>query len=53
MGPATARDPALVARDVLAGLVSVAVAEQAYGVKLLADGSVDVASTAALRRDRG
>jgi N-methylhydantoinase B len=51
MGPATARAPALVARDVLCGLVSRQSAEQDYGVKLLADGSVDEAATQDLRKE--
>jgi N-methylhydantoinase B len=44
------RDPALVAFDVEAGLVSVEGARR-YGVVLKADGSVDTAATASLRQD--
>jgi N-methylhydantoinase B len=51
MGPAIARDPALVARDVLCGLVSAEAATRDYGVKLLADGSVDEKGTVDLRTE--
>ncbi|WP_159993137.1 hydantoinase B/oxoprolinase family protein [Roseomonas sp. 18066] len=47
-GDAFARDPALVARDVAAGLVSEAQAEMGYGV-VLRDGIVDAQATAGLR----
>ncbi len=50
MGSAMTRDPELVARDVLSGLVSAQSAERDYGVKLRADGSVDEAATDALRK---
>ena len=50
MGSAMTRDPELVARDVLCGLVSAQSAERDYGVKLRADGSVDEAATDALRK---
>jgi len=46
--PAT-RDPREVARDVRLGYVSCGAAERDYKVVLAADGSVDVAATAALR----
>jgi N-methylhydantoinase B len=46
--PAT-RDPALVARDVRDGLVSVAAARDEYKVVVTADGTPDHAATAALR----
>ena len=43
------RDPALVAKEVVQGLVSVAGARR-YGVVIAADGSVDVAATDSLRK---
>jgi N-methylhydantoinase B len=49
MGDPTARDPALVARDVRDGLVSAADARLLYRVSIAADGSVDEAATQALR----
>ena len=49
MGDPGERDPALVARDVRDGLVSVAVARGVYKVAVGADGTVDAAGTAALR----
>ncbi len=49
MGDAASRDPALVARDVRDGLVSVDAAASRYRVAVSADGSVDVAGTAGLR----
>jgi N-methylhydantoinase B len=49
MGDPAARDPALVARDVRDGLVSVENARALYLVAIAADGSVDVAATRALR----
>jgi N-methylhydantoinase B len=49
MGSALARDPALVARDVRDGLVSVANAEADYRVAVSPDGVLDTAKTAALR----
>jgi len=51
-GDAFARDAALVAEDVRAGLVSAAAARSEYGVVLAADGAVDAAATAALRDRR-
>lgn len=51
-GDALARDPAAVAEDVADGLVSVAAAKRDYGVELNADGAVDEARTAQLRRRR-
>jgi N-methylhydantoinase B len=51
-GPPWERDPALVLRDVVCGLVSSQKARDEYGVILQADGTaVDVAATAALRRE--
>jgi N-methylhydantoinase B len=50
MGDPATRDPALVARDVRDGLVSTAAARALYKVVLAADGSVDAAQTAGLRR---
>jgi len=47
------RDPALVAADVLEGLVSRATAERSYGVVLDVDGAVDANATRALRLTRG
>jgi N-methylhydantoinase B len=44
------RDPALVAKEIVQGLVTVAGAK-AYGVVIAADGSVDTAATEALRTD--
>jgi N-methylhydantoinase B len=49
MGDPTARDPALVARDVRDGLVSAAVARQVYKVAVDAKGTLDATGTAALR----
>ena len=49
MGDPLARDPALVARDVRDGLVSVENARVLYGVVVTADGVGDEAGTAALR----
>jgi N-methylhydantoinase B len=49
MGEPTARDPAVVARDVRDGLVSAANARTLYRVALAADGLVDEAATRALR----
>jgi N-methylhydantoinase B len=43
------RDPALVARDVRLGYVSVESARRNYGVALRADGGVDDTATAGLR----
>ena len=43
------RDPALVARDVRDGLLSVAAARAAYKVVVAADGTLDQRATAALR----
>ena len=48
-GPAVARDPAKVARDVRLGYVSRGAAEERYGVVIDADGVVDDAATAARR----
>ena len=50
MGEPVRRDPALVARDVRDGLVSRAEAETVYKVALLADGSIDAAATAQMRK---
>jgi N-methylhydantoinase B len=44
------RDPAMVAWDVLEGLVSKQAAQRDYGVALKADGSVDEAETAKIRK---
>jgi N-methylhydantoinase B len=49
MGDPSARDPALVARDVRDGLVSVENARALYKVAVSADGSVDAVATASLR----
>ncbi len=49
MGDAAARDPALVARDVRDGLVSVEAARARYGVVVAGDGTLDEAATAAMR----
>lgn len=49
MGEPLERDPALVARDVRGGYVSVEAARERYGVVLTEDGFVDDAATAALR----
>jgi N-methylhydantoinase B len=46
------REPARVAADVVAGLLSVERAGEAYGVAVAADGTVDAAATAELRRAR-
>ena len=49
LGDPLARDPAMVATDVEAGLVSRETARDAYGVVLTDDGEVDEAGTAAQR----
>ncbi|MCP5367613.1 MAG: hydantoinase B/oxoprolinase family protein [Hyphomicrobiales bacterium] len=49
-GPAVERDPADVARDVRLGYVTVEGARRDYGVACAADGTVDAAATADLRR---
>ena len=49
MGDPTARDPALVARDVRDGLISAANARTLYKVAVNADSAVDEKSTQALR----
>jgi N-methylhydantoinase B len=49
-GAARDRDPEAVARDVRLGFVSPEAAQRDYAVALRADGTVDAASTAALRR---
>jgi N-methylhydantoinase B len=49
LGAATLRDPAEVAADVCAGLVSADAARANYGVVLAADGNADLAATATLR----
>jgi N-methylhydantoinase B len=49
MGDPAARDPALVARDVRDGLVSVEDAQTVYCVALATDGAVDAAATQRLR----
>jgi N-methylhydantoinase B len=50
LGDPFKRDPARVAADVRAGMVSVAAARREYGVVVDAEGIIDVAATAALRR---
>ncbi|MEZ5860433.1 MAG: hypothetical protein R3D28_15900 [Geminicoccaceae bacterium] len=49
-GEAASRDPELVAADVEGDYVSRAAAATDYGVALAADGTVDAAGTAALRK---
>jgi N-methylhydantoinase B len=49
MGNAKLRDPALVARDVRDGTVSVEAARTLYGVALTPEGGVDMAATETLR----
>ena len=49
MGEPARRDPALVARDVRDGLVSVEEARRLYRVAVAADGGVDAAATRSLR----
>ncbi|MBN9507681.1 MAG: hydantoinase B/oxoprolinase family protein [Alphaproteobacteria bacterium] len=49
MGDPAERDPALVARDVRDGLLSVAAARAAYKVVVAEDGTLDQRATAALR----
>jgi N-methylhydantoinase B len=49
-GDPHARDPARVARDVRLGYVSAEAARRDYAVVVTADGSVDAAATAALRK---
>jgi N-methylhydantoinase B len=49
MGDPTLRDAALVARDVLDGLVSIENARTLYRVVVTEDGAVDAAATAELR----
>jgi N-methylhydantoinase B len=49
MGDPRQRDPELVRKDVLDGLVSLDQARQAYGVAFTADGTVDIAETTRLR----
>jgi N-methylhydantoinase B len=49
MGDPTTRDPALVARDVRDGLVSMARARALYGVVVNAEGGIDAEATARLR----
>ena len=49
MGDPASRDPALVARDVRDGLVSVDNARALYKVAVSADGAWDQAATAQLR----
>ncbi len=49
LGNPMQRDPALVAADVQAGLVSVVSAERDYGVVCTADGSLDLGATAMRR----
>ena len=51
-GDALSRDPAKVLEDVTQGYVSAQAAQDAYGVVLAADGSVDQAATSALRKER-
>ena len=50
-GPAFEREPAAVLADVLDDKVSVAAARESYGV-VIADGTVDVEATAAVRGAR-
>jgi N-methylhydantoinase B len=50
-GSALDRDPAMVAWDVLEGLVSTKAAADEYGVVVRDDGSVDDAQTASLRKN--
>ena len=45
------RDPALVARDVKDGIVSVGAARELYGVAVSAAGEIDTAATACLRAE--
>ena len=52
LGDPLARDSALVAADVEAGLVSRETARDAYGVVLTDDGEIDEAETAAQRAKR-
>ena len=49
LGDPLARDPAMVATDVEAGLVLRETARDAYGVVLTDDGEIDEAGTAAQR----
>ena len=49
-GNAWARDPALVARDVGRGYYTAEQARELFGVALTADGAVDAAATASLRK---
>jgi N-methylhydantoinase B len=53
MGDPVTRDPALVARDVRDGLVSVANARALYHLAVAADGTVDEVATRALRAGAG
>ena len=52
-GPAFERDPAAVGEDVRLGYVSLAAAERDYGVAIGADGTVNIAATAARRAGEG
>jgi N-methylhydantoinase B len=52
-GNAWAREAALVARDVGRGYYTAGEARELFGVALAADGGVDGAATAVLRRERG
>jgi N-methylhydantoinase B len=52
LGDPLARDPAMVATDVEAGLVSRETARDAYGIVLTDDGEIDKAATAAQRAKR-
>jgi N-methylhydantoinase B len=49
-GNAWARDPALVARDVRRGYYTAQEARELFGVALTADGAIDVAATASVRK---
>jgi len=49
-GNARAREPALVARDVRRGYYTANEARELFGVALTADGAIDVAATASLRK---
>ena len=52
MGDPAARDPALVARDVRDGLVSVENARALYRVVVTADGTLDAAATTVIARSK-
>ncbi len=52
LGDPRMRDPALVAADLQAGLISSEIARDAYGVAFTVDGEIDAAATASLRGAR-